>query len=76
VGAKQEIYNLINELADQGKAILMISSELEELLGMSDRVGILHEGLFVGELNRQEFDPKLVIGLASGMTREEFACQS
>jgi ribose transport system ATP-binding protein len=71
VGAKQEIYRLMTELADQGKAILMISSELEELLGMSDRIGIIYEGSFMGELEKSQFDPKVVIGLASGMKMEE-----
>jgi ribose transport system ATP-binding protein len=73
VGAKQEIYRLMNELAGQGKAILMISSELEELMGMSDRIGVIYEGRFAGELSRDEFDQKLIIGLASGLKREEIA---
>ena len=71
VGAKQEIYQLMNELAQQGKAIIMISSELEELMGMSDRIGVIYEGCFAGELERSEFSQKLIIGLASGMKREE-----
>ncbi len=50
VGAKQEIYLLINELAQQGKAIIMISSELPETMGMSDRILIMHEGRITGEL--------------------------
>lgn len=50
VGAKYEIYMLINELAQQGKAILMISSELPEVLGMSDRILVMHEGHFTGEI--------------------------
>lgn len=75
VGAKQEIYRLMNELADQGKAIIMVSSDLEELLGMSDRIGVLYEGTYAGELEKQEFDSKVVIGLASGMKREELVCK-
>jgi ribose transport system ATP-binding protein len=71
VGAKQEIYQLMNELAQQGHAILMISSELEELMGMSDRIGVIYEGCFAGELAHSEFDQKLIIGLASDMKREE-----
>lgn len=51
VGAKYEIYLLINELAKQGKAILMISSELPEVLGMSDRILVMHEGRITGEIN-------------------------
>jgi ABC-type sugar transport system ATPase subunit len=50
VGAKVEIYQLINELAAQGKAILMISSELPEVLGMSDRILVMHEGRLTGEI--------------------------
>lgn len=55
VGAKQEIYTLMTELADEGKGILMISSDMEELLGMSDRIYVLAEGRNAGELNRGEF---------------------
>ena len=51
VGAKYEIYLLINELARQGKAILMISSELPEVLGMSDRILVMHEGRITGEID-------------------------
>ena len=51
VGGKHEIYQLINRLAAQGKAILMISSELPEVLGMSDRILVMHEGRVTGEIN-------------------------
>jgi ABC-type sugar transport system ATPase subunit len=50
VGAKVEIYRLINELAAAGKAILLISSELPEVLGMSDRILVMHEGRLTGEI--------------------------
>jgi len=50
VGAKYEIYQVINELIGQGKSIIMISSEMPELLGMSDRVYVVNEGRIVGEL--------------------------
>ena len=76
VGAKQEVYQLMNQLAAQGKAIVMISSDQEELLGMSDRIGVLCEGRFAGELERDEFDPELIVGLASGMRKEEIQCRS
>lgn len=66
VGAKQEIYKLINELASQGKAIIMISSDMEELVGMSDRIYVLHEGRCAGELARTEFDQRTIIKMASG----------
>jgi len=54
VGAKYEIYGLINALADQGKAVVMISSELPELLGMCDRIYTISEGAVTGELPRAE----------------------
>ena len=67
VGAKQEIYNLMNELVAQGKAIIMVSSDMEEILGMSDRIIVLHEGLVSGELHREEFSQERVLHLASGL---------
>lgn len=67
VGAKQEIYNLMNELVAQGKAIIMVSSDMEEILGMSDRIIVLHEGLVSGELQRNEFSQEQVLRLASGL---------
>ena len=51
VGTKYEIYLLMNDLARQGKAILMISSELPEVLGMSDRIMVMHEGRITGEID-------------------------
>jgi len=74
VGAKQEIYQLMNELAGEGKAIVMISSDQEELLGMSDRIGIICEGIFIGELQRDEFDQELIVAMASGISKEEYKC--
>jgi putative multiple sugar transport system ATP-binding protein len=56
VGAKYEIYCLINELAAQGKAVIIISSELPELLGISDRVYTIFEGTITGEIDHQEFN--------------------
>ena len=55
VGARAEIYNLLKELAEDGKAILMISSDMEELLGMSDRIYALSEGKLKGEISKEEF---------------------
>jgi len=66
VGAKQEIYRIMTELAEAGKAILMISSEMEELLGMADRIVVLCEGRKTGELTRNEFSQDRVLELASG----------
>lgn len=65
VGAKQEIYTLINSLVEQGKSVLMISSEMEELMGMSDRIMILAEGGVSGELYRNEFDQEVIMKYAS-----------
>ncbi len=67
VGAKQEIYHLMNQMAAEGKAIVMISSDMEELLGMSDRILVLSEGRVSGELNRSQFTQENVLALASGM---------
>jgi len=64
VGAKREIYLLMNKLAEQGKAIIMISSELPEVLGMSDRVIVLSGGKKMGELSREEATPEAVMALA------------
>jgi ribose transport system ATP-binding protein len=66
VGAKQEIYELITQLAAQGKGIILISSEMPELLGMSDRIIVMHEGRITGELSKQEATQNKVLHLASG----------
>jgi ribose transport system ATP-binding protein len=66
VGAKHEIYHLMNQLAKDGMAILMISSEMPELLGMSDRVMVMHEGRITGELTKDEATQTKILELASG----------
>jgi ribose transport system ATP-binding protein len=66
VGSKQEIYNLMVDLVNQGKAIIMVSSDMEELLGMSDRLIVLCEGKLMGEVPKEKFDQRHVIELASG----------
>jgi ribose transport system ATP-binding protein len=66
VGAKSEIYSLMDELAGAGIAIVMISSDLEEVLGMSDRVLVLHEGRLAGELPRAALSEQAVMRLATG----------
>lgn len=71
IGAKQEIYTLMEELAEQGVAILFVSSELDEVLGMSDRVIVMHEGRITGELLRKDLSEEAVMQLATGNTREE-----
>jgi len=66
VGAKAEIHRLMGELAAKGMAILMISSELPEILGMSDRVAVMHGGTIVGTLDRADATPEAILGLALG----------
>lgn len=66
VGAKAEIYKLMAELADQGKAIIMISSEMPELIGMSDRMIVMHEGRVMGELEKSEFSQERIMGMLVG----------
>ncbi|KMM80872.1 sugar ABC transporter ATP-binding protein [Pseudomonas deceptionensis] len=68
VGAKVEIYRLISFLASEGMAVIMISSELPEVLGMSDRVMVMHEGELMGTLDRSEATQERVMQLASGIT--------
>ena len=67
IGARYEIYLLMNELAEQGKSILMVSSDMEELLGMSERIIVLHEGRQAGELTKEEFSQERVLTCASGV---------
>jgi D-xylose transport system ATP-binding protein len=69
VGAKQEIYAQINRLAEQGLAIVLVSSELPEVLGLSDRVIVLHEGRVTGEFRRAEATPEAVMACATGHER-------
>jgi ribose transport system ATP-binding protein len=66
VGAKEEIYKLIDQLARQGVAILFASSEMEEVLGLADRALVMHEGRIAGELPRAELTEEAVMRLATG----------
>jgi ribose transport system ATP-binding protein len=66
VGAKAEIYRLMRELADTGVAIIMISSDMEEVLGVSDRIAVMHEGDITGFLPRAQFSEKAIMSLATG----------
>jgi len=66
VGAKAEIYALIRELAARGVSIIVISSEMEEVLGISDRVAVMHEGKITGLLERTQFSEEAVMRLATG----------
>lgn len=70
VGSKSEIHRLLCGLAQQGCAILMISSELPEVLGMSDRVVVMHEGTITGILDREEADQDLVLRYAAGLENQ------
>ena len=67
VGAKKEIYILMNELAKKGMAIIMISSEMQELLGMADRILVMHEGEMMGELKKEDATQEKILELASGI---------
>jgi D-xylose transport system ATP-binding protein len=66
VGAKLEVYELINRLTDEGKAVVLVSSELPELMGMSDRILMLHEGKVGGEFNAKTATPEQLIAAAMG----------
>lgn len=63
VGAKFEIYSIINELADDGKGVVMISSEMPELLGMCDRIYVMNEGRFVGELDKANASQEKIMSM-------------
>ena len=71
VGAKIEIYEIINQLTDAGKAVLLVSSELPELIGMSDRIIILHEGKIGGEFTRAEATQERLLAAAMGQEQVE-----
>jgi len=73
VGAKAEIYALMRALADEGVGILMISSDLEEVLGVSDRIAVMHEGQIAGTLERRDFSERAVMHLAVGLVTEGVA---
>ncbi|MBC7796353.1 MAG: sugar ABC transporter ATP-binding protein, partial [Pyrinomonadaceae bacterium] len=66
VGAKQEIYAQINNLAQNGLAIVLVSSELPEVLGLSDRIIVLHEGRITGEFSRELATPEKIMACATG----------
>ena len=68
VGAKAEIYALIRKLAEDGVSVIVISSEMEEVLGISDRIAVMHEGRITGILERSQFSEEAVMHLATGAT--------
>jgi rhamnose transport system ATP-binding protein len=71
IGAKAEVHRLIGELAAQGMAILMISSELPEILAMSDRIIVMREGRITGQFTRDEATAAGIIAAATGQVLEE-----
>ena len=66
MGAKADIYRIIRDLADQGITILLISSELPELLMMSDRIVVMHNGTVSGVVSKEEFSQERVMRFATG----------
>lgn len=71
IGAKKEIYSIMNELSENGVAIIMVSSELPEVLGVSDRIMVIHEGKVTGVLNREEADQEKIMVAATGRVNNE-----
>ena len=67
VGAKHEIYTLMNKMVEEGMSIIMISSELLEIIGMSDRIYVMHEGRITGELSKEEATEEAIMRLATNM---------
>ena len=74
VGAKAEIYRIIAQLASEGLAVILISSELPELIGLAHRVLVMHAGTIVGEVTREQLEQRgaeeRIVRLASGLTAE------
>lgn len=70
VSAKAEIYALINNLTAQGMAILLVSSELPEIMGISDRIIVMHDGEITGEFQREEFSEQSIMTCAIGRRKE------
>jgi D-xylose transport system ATP-binding protein len=69
VGAKFEIYKLMNQLSEEGISIIMISSDLEEIIAMCDRIMVMCEGQSMGTLSRDEFDREKIMAMATGLTK-------
>lgn len=70
-GAKAEIYTIINDLAKKGLAIILISSEMPEVMNMSDRMMIMNEGHITGEVDHEEYSQELILKYAMGVTGNE-----
>jgi ribose transport system ATP-binding protein len=73
VGAKVEVYNLMNELVKEGAAVIMISSEMDECMGMADRIMVMHEGKITGEFTAEEATQEKIMYAASGLLGDETA---
>jgi ribose transport system ATP-binding protein len=71
VGAKVEVYNLMNSLVESGVAVIMVSSEMPELLGMSDRILVMHEGRLTAELSREEATEEKILAAAMGAEQHD-----
>ena len=69
MGAKAEFYAIINRLADEGISIILISSELPELISLSHRILVMYEGRIQGGLEFEDFDQEVIMNLASGMKK-------
>jgi ABC-type sugar transport system ATPase subunit len=70
---KFEIYNLINKLVEQGIGVVVISSELPELIGISDRIAVMCEGRITGELMKEEFSQEKILKLATQTLEKTYA---
>ena len=68
VGAKQEVYRIINSLVESGSAVLLISSEIEELIGLSDRILTINRGELTGSFARRDFDREAIMTSATGLS--------
>ena len=66
VGAKADIYRLMRGLADKGVVVIMISSDMEEVINVSDRIAVMHEGDITGFLTREQFSERAIMNLAVG----------
>ena len=66
IGSKQEIYKLMEDMAASGVAVMFVSSEMEEVLGMADRALVMHEGAITGELSREQLTEEAIMQLATG----------
>jgi len=70
VGAKSEVYHLMRNLADSGVVVIIISSDMEEILGVSDRIAVMHEGRITGQMERNKFNEETIMRLAVGQAVE------